>query len=571
MPGLQLSGLVSGFDWKSVVDQLIAISRVPQNQMRTTRSENVGKLSILSSLRTRIDSLNTAVKALSQDSLFGRRSATLDDDDSTWSVSASSNATLGEHTFNVTQLATKTVRAGAGSRSSSLNDSNDVSELVLSDLRLGLGISEGVFTINGASVEVEETDTLQDVFDKIATATSGAVTATYNASTDVVSLAGTGTITLGASADTSNFLYAFKLYNNDASTITSASALGALRLNEALADSGLTTAITAVDSEGDGSFEINGTTIAYNVNDDTLQEIINRVNESDAKVTLSYDANDDSFTLTNQNTGDTGLVVSESAGGLLSALGLGSAATVTRGDNAEFSVNGGATIVTSSNVLDASVHGLTGITVTARSVDSQTVTVAADTKAIKEGIQSFISRYNEVQSLIKDQTKVTVGADGKVTAARFANNRELTAIASQLRSYVFDSVSDLSGTISRLESIGIDFDGASSDLAIRDASKLDDALENNLEDVTTLFTSSTDGLSTKLKTYIQNVTINGGIIDTQEDTLEKRNASLDNQIAALERHLEAERTRLEAGFIRMEEAQQQINTQLSALQRALGL
>jgi flagellar hook-associated protein 2 len=67
------------------------------------------------------------------------------------------------------------------------------------------------------------------------------------------------------------------------------------------------------------------------------------------------------------------------------------------------------------------------------------------------------------------------------------------------------------------------------------------------------------------------VTINGGIIDTQEDTLEKRNASLDNQIAALERHLEAERTRLEAGFIRMEEAQQQINTQLSALQRALGL
>lgn len=571
MAGLQLSGLASGFDWKSVVDQLIAISRVPQNKLRTDISSNVSKLSVFSTLRSRVEALKTAASALSSESLFGSRNATFADGDTTWSATAANNAVAGEYVFNVTQLATKSTRSGANSRAATLNSTNDVSELVVSDLRLRTAVTEGVFTINGEQVEVDETDTLEEVFDKIAAATGGDVTATYNSSTDKVSLAGAGTITLGGGADTSNFLYALKLYNNDASTITSSSKIGALRLNDAITDSGLATAISAVDGDGDGSFEINGVTIAFNVNDDTLQDVVNRVNASDAKVKLTYDASVDEFKLTNEDTGNVDLVVAESTGGLLAALGLGSAATVSRGVNAEFSVNGGGTIVSASNVLDTAAHGLTGISVTAKSVDSQTVTIAPDAAGIKAGIKTFISRFNDVQSLIDDQTKVTVGADGKVTAARFASNREFTAIARKLRAYVFDEVSGLSGDIRRLESMGIDFNTSSSQLAIRDEAKLNEALDNNLDDLTALFTSPTVGLSAKLSSYITNLTLSGGIIDTQEDTIERSNATLANQIAALERQLTAERSRLESGFIRMEQAQSQMNSQLATLQQMLGL
>ena len=62
-----------------------------------------------------------------------------------------------------------------------------------------------------------------------------------------------------------------------------------------------------------------------------------------------------------------------------------------------------------------------------------------------------------------------------------------------------------------------------------------------------------------------------GIIDTVETTLEAQNASLDKQIADIDRRLVAERTRLEGGFIRMEQAQSLINSQLAALQRTLNL
>lgn len=573
MAGLQLSGLATGFDWKSVVDQLIALERVPQNRLRAEKSTNTAKLNTFSTLRSRMTALQDAIKQLSSDTRFGQRAATFADEDLTWRATAANESVVGEFTFAVAQLATKSVRAGAGNRAAALHSSSDVSELLVSDLRLAVPVTTGVFTINGAQVTVEETDMLGDVFAKIATATGGDVTAAYDPATDQVTLtsASSSTITLGAGADTSNFLYALKLYNNNSATVSSATALGTLERNSSIADSGLATGVTGVDADGNGSFVINGVTIDYNVNDGTLQDIINRVNASDAGVVLAYDPMADSFRLTNRNTGDLDLVAADTTGNLLAALGLTTGATVTRGTNAQFSVNGGGTIVSASNVLDESVHGLQGLSVTVDSVASHTVTVTADTDAIKTGIRTFIEKYNDVQKLIDEQTKVTVGADGTVTAAPFANNRELTDIARQLRSMVFEQVPGLSGTISRLESIGIDFNSSSSELAIRDEARLDEALANNLQDVTALFTTATTGLSAKLGSYIDRLTVTNGLLDAQETSLEKQNASLDDQIAALERRLEAERTRLEESFIRMEEAQQKINTQLAALQRTLNL
>ena len=73
MAGLQLSGLASGFDWKSVVDQLIAVERVPQDKLRTQKTTNTNKLSAFSTLRTKLTALQDAVVALKADNLFGQR------------------------------------------------------------------------------------------------------------------------------------------------------------------------------------------------------------------------------------------------------------------------------------------------------------------------------------------------------------------------------------------------------------------------------------------------------------------------------------------------------------------
>ncbi len=571
MPGLQLSGLASGFDWKSVVDQLIQLERVPQDRLRSEKTRNTSKLTALSTLRTRLTSLQDAAKALTTTSSFSNRTVAQGDPSLNWSATAAGGAATGDYSFNVTRLATRSIRTGAADASLGLAATNDVSALVVSEMRLGRAVGAGSFTVNGQSVTVAATDTLQDVFDRIATATGGAVTAGYDASTDRVTLQSGGAITLGSGVDTSNFLYALKLHNNDTGTITSASALGTLALSEPIADSGLRDAITAVDGDGAGSFSINGVTIGFNRNTDTIQGVMTRVNDSAAGVTMAYDAVNDRFTLTNKNTGDFGLEVTEAPGGFLAALRLGPTASVARGTNAEFTVNGGGTVVSASNSFAASEHGVAGLTVTATSLGAQTISLATDAAGVEADIRTFIARYNDLQRFVDDQTRVTTGTDGRVSAALLADNRELTDIARGVRTIAFAEVSGLSGTIRRLESLGIDFEGGSSQLAVRDEAKLSEAISGRLPEVAALFASATTGLSARLDTYLANLTATGGNVASQESTLERANRSLDTQIADLERRLSAERTRLEASFIRMEQAQSAANNQLSALQSTLNL
>lgn len=571
MAGLQLSGLASGFDWKSVVDQLIAIERTPQTKLRTEKTVNTNKLSAYTGLRTRLTAFQDAAKALSASSLFNQRTVTASDEDLKWTTSASGGAATGAYDFSVTKVATRSVRQGVAGAAASLSATNDVSGTLVSDLRTAVPVKEGNFTINGAAVSVEATDSLQDVFDKISTATNGDVTASYNAGTDRVSLTSTaGNITLGGGGDSSNFLFALKLYNNDSASISSASTLGTLAVRDDIASAGLETAVTAVDGDGNGSFTINGVEIAYNINNDSIQAIIARVNGSDAGATMGYDAANDRFTLSNKNTGDLGLTVSEDAGGLLTALNLNAGAVVTRGGNAEFSVNGGGTIVTSSNVLDSGAHGISGLSITASSTGAQTITVANDTAAINKGINEFITKFNDVQTYVDSQTRVTVGSDGKVTAGLMAGNREFTDIARQLRTNAFSAVTGAAADMSRLESIGIDFEGSSTQLSVRDSAKLANALSGSLDKVSALFATSSTGISGRIDAYVSKITLTGGAVDSQENSLERQNTSLDRQIADLERRLTAERERLERSFIAMEEAQSRMSSQLASLNNILG-
>jgi flagellar hook-associated protein 2 len=74
---------------------------------------------------------------------------------------------------------------------------------------------------------------------------------------------------------------------------------------------------------GNGSFAVNGVSIAYNVNTDSLSTILSRINASSAGVTAAFDSLNDRVVFTNKTTGDLGLNLSEAAGGLVDALGLG--------------------------------------------------------------------------------------------------------------------------------------------------------------------------------------------------------------------------------------------------------
>lgn len=567
MAALQLSGLASGLDWKSLVDQLMELERAPINRIEREQLTNTQRSNALRDLGTRLSALQTAAATLKDQTLFSGRTASSATTASTWKLSPAAGATAGTYEISVSQLATRARREGAANITQGIAATNDVSGVTLATMRTAGIVTAGNFTVNGAQVTVATTDSLQDVFDAISTATGGDVTASYDSATDRITLtsASDSEVVLGASNDTSNFLQVLKLTNNGTDTVTSYGNLGAARTSTILADAGLNTAITAVDGDGAGSFTINGVQIDYNINTDSLSTLMKRINASSAGVTASYDAVNDRMTLTNSVTGDLGINVSEAAGGILGVLGLTSGHSTVRGLNAEFSVDGGPTLMSTSNTLDAAAHGITGFSLTVDSESTQTITIAADTAKMREKIDAFVTAYNGVINFLDEKTKVT-SSNGKVTTAVLASNRDVQDWARQMRSLAFGAIADISDTVSRLDDLGIDLnrDGV---MSVKDSSKLDKALADRPADVEAFFTSPTSGFAAKFETLMKALVKSG---DDSQKVLASANSGLDRQIADIERRLEQQRELLTSSFIAMENAQSRIQQQSAAIANAFG-
>jgi flagellar hook-associated protein 2 len=562
-----LSGLVSGFDWKTFINQIMAVQNAPIDKLNAEKVTNINKNASLNDLATNVTALQTAVTALNSPTLFTSRQATSGTSGSTWGLAAAPGTPSGSYSIAVSQLATVAHRDGTSNIGQPMNSTDDVSGLTIATLPTTVPITAGTFSVNGQKVTVNTTDTLDQVFAAISTATSGAVTAAYDHTTDKITLTGSSEIVLGAANDTSNFLTALHLTNNGTSTIAGSGTLGTTNVNATLANSRLKTPITAVDGSGNGSFTVNGVSVAYNVNTDSLSAVLERINQSGAGVTASYDGVSDRVVIANATTGDTGIAVSEAAGGLMDALGLSNPAALVHGKNAQFSINGGATQISASNTLDSTVHGISGLSVTVDSLSTQTINVSGNTTSMHSAIDGFISAYNTVQSYIDDQSKTSTTVDGKVTTSVLSNDREIQSWADSLRSMAFGAVSGLSGTISRLENLGIDFTPGTSQLAIKDDSKLTAALQGKASDVADYFQTAGTGLVAQLQTFLTKISGQNSDAQTQ---LTKNNSDIDTQIAAIQRRLDQQRQLLTNSFIAMENAQSTIKTQSAALTSAFS-
>ncbi len=574
MAGINVTGLTtsSTFDWQSFVTTIVGQDRTAQeNPLQARQTTNAGKTGALSTIQSDLTTLQSTVATLNTVDLFNARTAT--SSASGWTVLASAGAPAGVYNFNVSQLATASSLTGTTNLAAPLAATADVSGVSLATLGTATNPTAGIFTVNGAQVSVSLGDSLQDLFGKISAATGGAVTAAYDPGTDHITLASASPIVLGAANDTSNFLSVARLDNNGTGAIGSSARLGALSRTATLASARLGTPITAVDGSGNGSFTINGVSIAYNVNTDSLNAVLARINASAAGVTAAYDAKADHLSITNRVTGDLGLSLSEGAGGFLGAFGLASGTTLARGLNALYTVNGGATIVSPSNTLTDASHGLAGLTVTPTTMGTtETVTVTANTTAMRTNIQAFLAAYNAVQNDITSQTQV-ISANGQVTTGPLSSDHDVQDWGHQLRNAVFTAVPGLGGAISRLQDIGIDFTSNSSNLAIKDSTALDNALTNQPDVVSAFFQQSGTGFAAKLGTLFNGflgTNNQPGLIAGKLTAFTKDNTDITTQIATIETRLAVEKAQLTASFLTMQNAQSSFNQMQTVLDNLFG-
>lgn len=554
--GIQVSGLLSNsaFDWKSVVDQLMTIEGAPVTKLTEEKSKNSDQIAALASIKASFQDLQDSVQTMRADEVFSARGVVSDVVGTTWKSNSANGAPLGSYKITVQQLATAASVRGSTDVGSGLSASTDVSGLTLANLRTGSAVTAGNFTVNGKQVTVALTDSLQDVFAKISTATGGTVSASYNPSADGITLtSSSGNVVLGAANDTSNFLTVAKLGNSGSNTVSSAGSLGTLKVSGALANAGLRTAVGSPAAPGGvGSFSINGVSIAYNVNTDSLGSLLSRISKSAAGVTANYDPTTDRVTLTNQKTGDLGVNLSEDANGLLAALGVtDGAATKVSGKNALYRLNDGELLTSASNTLESASHGIDGLSVTVNSETTQTVTVESEATGMHSAIQGFIDKYNALQDLIESHTKVEVSGT-TVTGGLLSTNHEVEAWSKRLRALAFAPVSGASGSVTRLDDLGIDFDGISGHLTIKNADKLSNALSSNPDDVKAFFVDGSDSFVAKMYDL---ATVSKGSNSAAQESLSKLSTGLDKQITQLQARLVSQRELLTNSFLNMLDAQ----------------
>ena len=160
-----ISGLSSGFDWRTMVVQLIAVDHRRVDMISNKKKNSQDKLTEWQSFNTKLLSLKTAAGNLKNAEAFNLYKTAMSTDSSTvkasdlLTVTTSTMASIGSYTLKVNSLA-----AAQKISSGSFNSLSGV---------LGADYA-GDLLINGMVINIAATDTLTSVREKINNANAGA-------------------------------------------------------------------------------------------------------------------------------------------------------------------------------------------------------------------------------------------------------------------------------------------------------------------------------------------------------------------------------------------------------------
>lgn len=554
--GETLSGLSGGWDWKPFVDKLVENSRIPQNRLKKDKTNIASKTTALNEINTSISSLKQSVESLRTS--LTKKTATFASTTTTWTASAGANTPSGDYKFSLNQQATASTLTGEPSLS------GFPSAGILSSLPLRPSISAGTFSVNGSPITISSTASdlttvLQDIKNKLGPGGDALI----NPEGKLV-LTSSSPIVIGASGDTSNFLLAMGLSNpstQPAYTISSPQGLASLNLSNPLNSAGF-----ATSPASNGSFKINGVLISY-TSSSTISSVLSDINTSSAGVSAAYDSASKKFILTNKDTGDLAVTVSDESGNLAQVMGLASG-QLSIGKNAAFTINNGGTIFSRSNKLDESVHGIPDLTVTVNSSSNlQTITVAGDSSAAKTAINDFISKYNSVQSTIEKHTKVTT-SNGKTTSSILSGNAAVSQISNNLRSLISQQGAAVPGTIQRLADIGVGTSGLEATLSLN-TSTFDAKFSSSFADVNSFLNTTGSGLIARFNSIVGDSGSAKTSIKTQTDAFAKQTTSIDKQVDDWEDRITQIRKSLEARYVAMDVANAKYQNQMATLNQNL--
>ena len=360
----------------------------------------------------------------------------------------------------------------------SLGAGGDTSNFLAAS-NLGTGTALGATWASTAAFTKQMS--LNDVVTDINAAGIG-VTATVtndaNGRANIVTLTSTqGNISLGNANDTSTFLSATNLLASAAGT-TRASTTSVARLNTT-DKMNVATFFGGAPAAGAHSFTINGVTINYNAANDSLADVINRINSSTAGVAASYNPVADTVNLQQAKTGSMNITLADDGAGgdLLSKLGL-ITATQTLGQNAQYQINGGVAQSSVTNTVTLGDGTTLNLLATTAVGSPVTVTVSQDTNSVVSSVKAFVSAFNDAMTTLDLATKAD-GSKGKNQSGVLSGDASLRALKAQLRSLMSTSAVAPGGNFSTLGQIGLNFGAVGSSVGTTNTLQLDETKFKN--------------------------------------------------------------------------------------------
>ncbi len=531
----RITGLVSGLDTDTLVEELMAAERIPLEKLQQKKQLAEWKMDayreITSALRIfndkYFDYLNPGTNMLSQSTYIQYSAAS--SDTSVVSVTASSSAEAGAHTMIVNNLAT----AAAYKSASSVTKAITAAAAADFDAAAGKSFTlnvDGTATTITVDESITDMDRLQAAIDKAVGSGKVKVTDTNGDGTgylvfDTVEDSGVSSITLSEGTDGALSSLGF---SSDASLTNRLSTSDTLETISGKMKNSIT-----FDGNGKILFEINGTSFEFEKTT-TLSAMLKTINNSDAGVTMKYNSNSDTFSITARDTGAGDKIkISESAGTFFASAGITS---YTEGEDAEVILDG-EKLTRSSNSITQD-----GVTykLQKESSEEQTITVSMDTDAIYDQITAFVNDYNALIDTISDKVEEEYDRDylpltdaekeemteeeielweKRAKTGLLENDETLENLLYNMRRALYESVS---GVGSSLTVIGITTtrnyeDGGKLEI---DADVLKEAIENDPEDVMNLFSKQSETYSGT--TNVRTLTSSERSVRTSEEGLAYR-------------------------------------------------
>lgn len=211
---------------------------------------------------------------------------------------------------------------------------------------------------------------------------------------------------------------------------------------------------------------------------------------------------------------------------------------------------------------------------TATGFAASKLTIGNDTDGLKSKIQDFVDNYN---SLVDEITRLTRFGESELEDdGALAGDFMVRSIQAGILNALTSSVSG--NSLSSIFNIGLSFDDDGKlDISAVDEfgigsgeERLDDALEDNFDEVADLFTNSTNGIGKSLYEFLEEYTTFGGLLRDRESDLESEKDALADEREAFELRMLSFEQIQRNKYIALDKTVSSLNNTGNALFAALG-